>query len=74
MLVNGLKFGYIYGQDRKGELRHTGNKPSVVKNKYSHVCEALEYVALHYNVTGGEVVEKKKPAKIGATPRHKWFV
>ena len=55
MLINGLSFGYIYGQTKGGELRQVGerSRPQVVKNMYSHICEATEYVALDNKSVGG---------------------
>lgn len=75
-LINGLSFGYVYGQTRAGELRQVGEKgrPSVVKNMYSHICEAAEYVALDNKTVGGVGLPTKRDYKIAPPPTHRWFV
>lgn len=72
-LVDGLSFGYTYAKTREGEIRTTGKRPSVVKNKYSHPCEAFEYMVMHSGMVGGSLLKGEKNYTSKA-PKHRWFV
>ena len=76
MLINGLSFGYIYGQTKGGELRQVGerSRPQVVKNMYSHICEATEYVALDNKSVGGIGLPVRRNYKISPPASHRWLV